>query len=81
MLVLTRKEGESVRIGNVFVEVKNFHAGKCQLVIHAPKETEIVRTEIESAGTSGSLCKDVRHVTKGKSERKILGWRRIPERE
>ena len=48
MLVLTRKVGESIRIGaDVVVTMVQVGPGKVRLGIVAPKETLILRDELE----------------------------------
>jgi carbon storage regulator len=48
MLVLGRKPGESVRIGDdVFIKVVTARNGQIKLGIDAPEEIKIVRTELE----------------------------------
>ena len=47
MLRLSRKVGESVRIGDVEVYVAGIRKGRVQLSIEAPRQVEIVRSEID----------------------------------
>lgn len=47
-LVLTRKSGESVRIGEAIVKIASIDGNKVSLAITAPQEIEIVRTEIDT---------------------------------
>jgi carbon storage regulator len=48
MLVLTRKNGEQIRIGaDVVLTVIQIDRGKVRLGIEAPKEVNIVRVEID----------------------------------
>jgi len=48
MLKLTRRRGESVRIGNAVVTIE--HTGNhVRLAIDAPRNVPIVRTELETA--------------------------------
>jgi len=52
MLVLTRREGESIRIGDDIVvtiaRMSHFHGRpECRVRIAAPKSVHIVRTELE----------------------------------
>lgn len=52
MLVLTRREGESIRIGEDIVvtitEMSHFHGRpRCRVRIAAPQSVSIVRTELE----------------------------------
>lgn len=47
-LTLTRREGEFIRIGDdVFIELRKASGGTAKLTIHAPKDVEIVRDEID----------------------------------
>jgi carbon storage regulator CsrA len=47
MLVLSRKEGESVRVGDAVVTVTKIGIGGVKLGFAAPQTTKIVRTELE----------------------------------
>lgn len=50
MLVLTRKEGESIKIGgNVTVTIISIQGNRVRLGIEAPLEVEIVRGELPGA--------------------------------
>ena len=47
MLVLTRRPGESVKIGDdITVIVHEVHRGQVKLAIRAPKDTAILRAEL-----------------------------------
>lgn len=47
MLVLTRKTGESIKIGDhVTVKILSVRAGQVKIGIEAPKETPVYREEI-----------------------------------
>jgi carbon storage regulator len=46
MLVLTRKIGEAVQIGEIVVMVVADQGGQVRLGIEAPREMNIVRTEL-----------------------------------
>lgn len=47
MLVLTRKPGERLMIGeNVAVTVKEIRGGKCKLFIEAPRDVPVWRYEL-----------------------------------
>lgn len=49
MLVLSRKDGERIRIGpNIFVTVVSSRNGKVRLGIEAPSEVPVVRSEIDT---------------------------------
>ena len=47
MLVLTRRDGDSVRIGNVVVKVLEIRKGKVRIGVEAPEDVDIVRGELE----------------------------------
>lgn len=48
MLVVARKNGESIRIGkDVTVVIISADRGHAKVGIHAPKETKVLRTELE----------------------------------
>jgi carbon storage regulator CsrA len=48
MLVLSRKEGERIRIGrNIYVTLVRSSDGKARIGIDAPQEVEVVRVEID----------------------------------
>lgn len=50
MLILSRKEGESVVIGeNIFVKVVSIEKGNVKLGFEAPPEKLILRTELKEA--------------------------------
>ena len=50
MLVLSRKDGQSVLIGDdIRVEVKEIGRGQCQLAIDAPERVRILRAELPTA--------------------------------
>lgn len=46
MLVLSRKSGESIQIGDAVVTVVRSRNGTVRLAIEAPREVPIVRTEL-----------------------------------
>jgi carbon storage regulator CsrA len=46
-LILSRKQGQSIRIGDATVTVSKVKGGTVTLAIQAPKETRIVRCELE----------------------------------
>jgi len=51
MLVLTRKRGEKIRIGDdIEIVVTRVFDGSVRLAIKAPPETEIMRTELLPEG-------------------------------
>ena len=48
MLILTRKNGEGIQIGdNVRVVIKETRKGRATVAIEAPKEIRILRTGLE----------------------------------
>ena len=48
MLVLERKPGESIRIGEgIVIKVLDIQGQKVQLGIEAPKDVKIIRPELE----------------------------------
>jgi carbon storage regulator len=48
MLVLSRKEGESVRVGDAVITITKVNGGNVKLGFTAPQSTKVVRTEIEN---------------------------------
>ena len=47
MLVLTRKEGETIAIGNdITVTIVSIQGGQVRVGIHAPHEVEVHREEV-----------------------------------
>ncbi len=56
MLVLTRRQGESVRIGNdVVVKVLGVDRGKVRVGIEAPKDVLVLRSELTPDGRAGAV--------------------------
>lgn len=56
MLVLIRKKGQSIAIGDSTVKVAEVtKTGKVRLEIEAPRDVKILRTEILEGAKSGSL--------------------------
>lgn len=50
MLTLTRQAGQSIKIGDdVVIEFKSIRGGKSVVCIKAPRETRILRGELEEA--------------------------------
>lgn len=50
MLVLQRKTGESIRIGeNVLIKVVSIKGGRVRIAIDAPREVEVTRSELTQA--------------------------------
>ena len=46
MLVLMRKEGEQVQVGDVVVKIISIHRGRVKLGFDGPRTTAVCRTEI-----------------------------------
>lgn len=60
MLVLTRKVGESVRVGDARIVIVKAGRGTVRLGIEAPREVEIVRSELENdAGRAAAVSNPV----------------------
>ena len=54
MLVLSRKVGERIRIGqNIFITLVRSSDGKARIGIEAPQEVDVVRTEVDENPPSG----------------------------
>lgn len=47
MLVISRKAGESVFVGNAEVKIVRIAGGSVRIGIEAPKDVKIVRKELE----------------------------------
>ena len=47
MLVLSRKENESIKIGDIVITLLNCQKGRARIGIEAPKDIHILRTELE----------------------------------
>ena len=63
MLILTRKIGESIMVGdNVTVKVLGVRSGQVKIGVDAPKDLPVHREEIferlQAAGNPGSLAGD-----------------------
>lgn len=60
MLVLTRRVGESIQLGdNITVRVLGAKGGQIRLGFEAPKDTNIVRTELlEKAAKATSVAEE-----------------------
>lgn len=55
MLVLTRRVGESIRIGaDIVVHIVNVEGNQIRIGVEAPKEVRILRSELSSSGDSAS---------------------------
>jgi carbon storage regulator len=58
MLILTRRVGESIAIGeHVVVKVLDVQGQKVQLGVDAPKDVKVVRPETQEPGTGSPLKK------------------------
>jgi carbon storage regulator len=56
MLVVSRKPGESVYVGeDIVVKVIEWRRGQVRLGIEAPKDVPILRDEIKAAAAAGRL--------------------------
>lgn len=56
MLVLSRKMGERIHIGDdIFVEVRRVAGNRVTLAVCAPKSVRILRGELFEAGDSGDV--------------------------
>ncbi len=49
MLVLTRKQDEEIRVGDIVIKVIECHQGRVKLGITAPREMKVYRGEIYDA--------------------------------
>ena len=59
MLVLSRKVGERIHIGNdVFVEVRRVAGNRVTLAINAPKSVRILRGELMEAARAFDVLED-----------------------
>ena len=47
-LVLSRKVGESVRVGNAIISIRKCSQNHTKLAIEAPRDVEIIRSELDS---------------------------------
>ena len=54
MLILTRKTGEAVRIGNVRIVINRVGRGAVRIGIDAPREVPIVREELDEDSGGGT---------------------------
>jgi len=48
MLVLSRKAGQSIDVGDARITINRVHGGSVQVGIDAPKSIRILRTELET---------------------------------
>ena len=58
MLCISRKSGQAVRIGEATVTVR-CRRGKIELLIDAPKETEVRRVELEADEVKREFLREV----------------------
>lgn len=49
MLVITRKEGESFRVGAATIQILQIMRGRIRLGVTAPREVNVLRSEIYEA--------------------------------
>lgn len=47
MLVFTRREGQTIQIGDVVVTIVKTHSGRVKVGIDAPKEVRVMRGELD----------------------------------
>lgn len=47
MLILTRRENESITVGDVTFKIVRIRGGNVRIGVEAPKDVRIVRTELE----------------------------------
>jgi carbon storage regulator CsrA len=52
-LVLTRKEGESIEVGNATVTIARITGGRVRVLIAAPPEVNIRRSELKPIDRGG----------------------------
>jgi carbon storage regulator len=58
MLVLTRKAGQNIRIGeDIVVSIVRTRGGRVRLGIEAPRHVSVRREEISARGSNGSTTK------------------------
>ncbi len=58
MLILTRKVGESIAIGDhVVIKVLDVQGQKVQLGVEAPKDIKVLRPELQAPGLAAPLKK------------------------
>lgn len=57
MLVLTRKQGEQVQVGDVVVKIISASRGRVKLGFDGPRTTTVRRTEIPVRAATGKRVK------------------------
>ncbi|MGI9328997.1 MAG: carbon storage regulator, partial [Pseudomonadales bacterium] len=59
MLVLSRKVGERIHIGNdIFIEVRRLAGSRVTLAVNAPKNVRILRGELMEAATAFDVLEE-----------------------
>lgn len=59
MLVLSRKAGERINIGNeITVEVRRVSGNRVTIALHAPKEVRILRGELKKAAEEFEMVEE-----------------------
>lgn len=52
-LIITRKQGESIRVNkDTLITIRRLSGNRVSLDIYAPKEVQILRTELEASQTN-----------------------------
>lgn len=60
MLVLSRKPGETIRIGNAVITIVRMDGNKVRIGIEAPREVLVLRGELlEHGATEAEIAKDM----------------------
>lgn len=58
MLVLSRKQGEAIMIGEVEITIVRVTGGAVRVGINAPKEVKILRKELIDGSSDGRTSKE-----------------------
>lgn len=72
MLVLTRKAGETVIIGDAVLTILSTNSKQIQIGIEAPAETQILRGELALLPAPAKAAAKPRREKQGRGERKKL---------